>query len=132
MAVVPLFILLAQLLSTITRDLESRTATEVNKTLLKMSKEIFNEMLNQKSVANGLAKVPIVKEFSSIQLHSQQTPQYEIKANQLSAFFLNYQSTAPSIQALRFTDLNGDTLIKVKEGELLTSSKNKQERVQKR
>ncbi len=123
MAVVPLFILLAQLLSTITRDLESRTAAEVNKTLVKMSKEIFNEMGNQKSVANGLAKVPIVKEFSSIQLHGQRTPQYEIKANQLAAFFLNYQSTAPSIQALRFTDLKGETLIKVKEGKLLASSK---------
>ena len=119
MAVAPLFVLLAQLVSYIKQDIEERTAQEIHKTLDKMSKEIRNEMGNQKSIADGLAKVPIVKEFAAVQEGKRRSAQYETKATQLALFFLNYQSTTPSIQALRFTDTRGRTLVKVKEGALL-------------
>ncbi len=119
MAVAPLFILLAQLVAYIKQDIEERTAREIHKTLDKMSEEISNEMGNQRSIADGLAKVPIVKEFAAVQVSKRRSSQYETKATQLALFFLNYQSTTPSIQALRFTDTKGRTLVKVKEGALL-------------
>ncbi|MEA3278327.1 MAG: HAMP domain-containing sensor histidine kinase [Pseudomonadota bacterium] len=44
---------------------------------------------------------------------------YLRRAAKLRAFFLNYQAAVPSIQAMRILDLQGNTLLKVKENEVI-------------
>lgn len=118
MAMFPLLILLLQVLERVEADIEQRISSEIQQTLAKLSQEINTELNNQKSIAFGLAKVPVVREFALLS-NRVNAPLYDQKAIQLAAFFLNYQSTVPSIQALRFTDLKGRTLVKVKEGHLV-------------
>ncbi len=122
MAMVPLLFLLFEVLGRTERDLENRASAELYKTLDKMAQELNTLMNNQKSIVQGLAKVPIVRSFASL-IETGGSQEYENKANQLAAFFLNYQSTVPSIQAIRFTDTTGKTLVKIKEGHLVPLSK---------
>lgn len=122
MAMLPLLILLLQVVERVESDIELRISSEIKKTLGKLAQEIQTELDNQKSIAFGLAKVPVVKEFALLK-NSNRPGVYDQKANQLASFFLNYQSTVPSIQALRFTDLKGRTLVKVKEGRLVPVQK---------
>jgi two-component system NtrC family sensor kinase len=119
MTMVPLLILFFEVVGRIETDLEQRASTELQKTLSKMSAEISNLMNNQKALVNGLAKVPIVREFAVIANSKDEESLYDDKAVQLMAFFLNYQSTVPSIQAIRFTDMEGHSLVKIKEGRLV-------------
>ncbi len=118
MAMFPLLILLLQVVVRVEGDVEQRISSEIQQSLTKLSQEIKTELDNQKSIAFGLAKVPIVREFALLG-NNERAGIYDQKATQLAAFFLNYQSTVPSIQALRFTDLKGRTLVKVKEGRLI-------------
>lgn len=118
MAMVPLLFLLFEVVESIETDLERRTAAELNATLGKMGKELDTLMSTQQSIVEGLARVPIVRGFAAA-LEDPESERFETKANALASFFLNYQSTVPSIQALRFSDLNGKTLVKVKEGRLV-------------
>lgn len=118
MAMVPLLVLLFQVVARVEDDLEKRTSAELQKTLSKMSEEIATLMQTQESLARGLAKVPVVKEFGDA-LELGDPNVLARKASQLGVFFLNYQSTVPSIQAIRFTDVHGKTLVKVREGTLI-------------
>lgn len=118
MAMLPLLFLLFGVIERVERDLQSRTASELHKTLAKMGQEILALMDTQRSLAEGVAKVPLVQEFGEA-LQSGDAELIEQKMNQLAVFFLNYQSTVPSIQAIRFTDVRGHTMVKVKEGHLL-------------
>lgn len=118
MAMVPLLFLLFEVVGRLESDLESRTAKELFHTLSKMKEEITTLMDNQKSIVSGLSKVPIVREFA-LHMNERDDGLYEDRANKLMAFFLNYQSTVPSIQAIRFTDINGKSMVKIKEGKLL-------------
>jgi len=118
MAMVPLLFLLLEVVGSIERDLEQRTERELHATLGKMAKEIDTLLSTQRSIVEGLARVPVVQEFASL-LHDHRSEEYDVKAGQLANFFLNYQATVPSIQALRFSDIEGKTLVKVKEGHLV-------------
>ena len=118
MAMVPLLFLLFEVVESIETDLERRTAAELNATLGKMGKELDTLMSTQQSIVEGLAKVPLVREFAST-LEQPQSELFDTKANALASFFLNYQSAVPSIQALRFSDLHGKSLVKIKEGRLV-------------
>ncbi|HED16154.1 MAG TPA: HAMP domain-containing histidine kinase [Gammaproteobacteria bacterium] len=120
MAIVPLLVLLFGVVNHIEHDLETRTSEELDISLIKMAGEINTLMNNQKSLVRGLSKVPVVRDFARM-LQNKEFDNYEERATQLMAFFLNYQSTVPSIQALRFTDVNGITLVKVKEGHLIAN-----------
>ncbi len=113
--VLPLLFLLLVVLEHVARDLEQRTGVELQKTLAKMSQEIRTLMDHQQAVVQGLAKVPVVRDFASV-VASEDQMLYDTRAARLADFFLNYQSTVPSIQAMRFTDMRGRTLVKVKEG----------------
>jgi two-component system NtrC family sensor kinase len=118
MAIVPLLFLLLQVANWMESDLEARTSSELQQALAKMTQEIATLMDTQQSLVLGLAKVPIVKDFAAV-VEQDDAPRYESKANQLGTFFLNYQATVPSIQALRFSDIHGKTLVKIKEGSLI-------------
>lgn len=118
MAMVPLLFLLFEVVESVETDLERRTSEELNATLGKMAKELDTLMSTQQSIVEGLARVPIVREFAAT-LEEPYSERFEAKAGALSTFFLNYQSAVPSIQALRFSDLQGKTLVKVKEGHLV-------------
>ena len=118
MAMVPLLFLLFEVVESIERDLEQRTERELHATLGKMSKEIDTLLSTQRSIVEGLARVPGVQEFAEL-LDQPDSDQYQLKARQLASFFLNYQATVPSIQALRFSSIEGKTLVKVKEGHLI-------------
>jgi len=118
MAMVPLLFLLFQVVSRVEGDLEKRTGEELQTTLGKMSQEIATLMDNQQAVVQGLAKVPVVRAFGNA-VQRGDPEEIDARGLELASFFLNYQSTMPSIQAIRFTDVRGRTLVKVREGHLV-------------
>lgn len=116
---IPLLVLLFGVVDRMEQEIEARTEIELHTTLDKMADELDIIINNQKAIANGLARVPAIKEFAAISHQSSQTlksGEYVKRAEQLENFFLNYQHSVPSIQALRFIDNKGKTLVKVKEG----------------
>ena len=116
---VPLLVLLFGVVEQMEREVTARTDTEMHSTLDKMAGEIDLILNNQKAVANGLARVPVVRQFANAAMNRTSTAQqtsYLRLAEQLEQFFLNYQHSVPSIQALRFIGADGKTLVKVKEG----------------
>lgn len=117
---VPLLILLFGVVDRMESEVRSRTDKELHVTLDKMADEVNLILENQKSIARGLAHVPAVRHFASMivkPINSDKTAEeYQRRADELETFFLNYAHVVPSIQALRFIDTNGKTLVKVKEG----------------
>lgn len=116
---VPLLVLLFGVVEQMEREVTVRTDREMHGTLDKMAGEINLILSNQKAVANGLARVPAVKQFAyaaNRMTTSAEQENYQRLADQMEQFFLNYQHSVPSIQALRFIGLDGKTLVKVKEG----------------
>lgn len=123
MALVPLLFLLFGVVGRIETDLENSTQEEIQKSLSKLSQELSTLMDNQKAVVRGLARVPVVRDFAMTLADTRDEQVYEEKVTNLMAFFLNYQATVPSIQAIRFTDMQGKALVKIKEGHLIPNNK---------
>jgi len=120
MTVIPLLILLFGVVDRAESELRTQTEKELHITLNKMSDEIQLILNNQKAIARGLAHVPAVQHFASF-THKKSNinnnpSEYQRLADDLELFFLNYSHVVPSIQALRFIDPQGKTLVKVKEG----------------
>ena len=117
---VPLLVLLFGVVDRMETELSKRTEKELLVTLDKMADELTLILENQKAIARGLAYVPVVRSFAAIVSKpvgkGVTAAEYQRRADELEAFFLNYQRMVPSIQALRFIDTNGKTLVKVKEG----------------
>ncbi|MBI1423069.1 MAG: HAMP domain-containing protein [Gammaproteobacteria bacterium] len=117
---VPLLVLLFGVVDRMETELSKRTEKELLVTLDKMADELTLILENQKAIARGLAYVPVVRSFAAIAGKpvgkGVSAAVYQRRADELEAFFLNYQRMVPSIQALRFIDTNGKTLVKVKEG----------------
>ena len=102
------------------KEVRDRTEQELHGTLDKIAGELNLILHNQKSIARGLSRVPAVKQFAAAAT-AHATGQisdndYKQSADDLEQFFLNYQHAVNSIQALRFIDPSGKTLVKVKEG----------------
>ncbi len=120
MTAVPLLILLFGVVDRAESELRTQTEKELHVTLTKMSDEIQLILNNQKAIARGLAHVPAVQHFAAFtrkQSNQDLNPsEYQRLAEDLELFFLNYSHVVPSIQALRFIDPQGKTLVKVKEG----------------
>ena len=120
LTIVPLLILQFGVVGRMEAEILKRTEIELHVTLDKMSDEITLILQNQKSITRGLAHVPAVRQFASIAAKPIDSPataeEYQQRADDLEQFFLNYAHVVPSIQALRFIDLQGKTLVKVKEG----------------
>ena len=117
---VPLLVLLFGVVDRLETELSSRTAKELHVTLDKMADELSLILENQKAIARGLTYVPVVRDFAAVVgkpigkgVNAQE---YQRRADKLEQFFLNYQRMVPSIQALRFIDTTGKTVVKVKEG----------------
>ena len=129
---VPLLILLFGVVEQMKQEITARTEAEMLGTLDKMAGEVSLILDNQKSIARGLAKVPAIQRFAAVANQQDQTGQvpdhYHEYAEQLEQFFLNYQYSVPSIQALRFIDRNGKTLIKVKEGKPIEARRSDEDR----
>lgn len=115
LTVVPFLILLFGVVDRIERNLEKRIEGELHATLDKMTSQVDELLNNQKSLALGLVRVPALKHFAEAAF-TNDTSQYEKRSTDLESFFLNYQIVVPSIQALRFIDTKGKTLVKIKEG----------------
>ncbi len=113
---VPLLILQFGVVERMEKEVRLRTEHELNASLDKMGGELLLIMNNQKSIANGLSRVPAVRSFANTVVAEKTGKTYEQRAYNLKQFFLNYQHSVPSIQALRFIDISGKTLVKVKEG----------------
>lgn len=120
MTAVPLLILLFGVVDRAESELRAQTEKELHVTLNKMSDEIQLILNNQKAIARGLAHVPAVQHFAAFTFKQSATDvnsaDYQRLAEDLELFFLNYSHVVPSIQALRFIDPQGKTLVKVKEG----------------
>ena len=112
---VPLLILQFVVVERMEQEVQLRTEHEINASLDKMAGELTLILNNQKSIANGLTRVPAVRHFAN-SVVPKKADVYSKHANNLERFFLNYQHSVPSIQALRFIDTSGKSLVKVKEG----------------
>lgn len=117
---VPLLILLFGVVDRMEIELSRRTEKELHVTLDKMADEMRLIMENQKAIARGLASVPVVRAFAAVAARPVgkgiSSAEYQRRADDLEQFFLNYQRRVHSIQALRFIDPSGKTIVKVKEG----------------
>ena len=120
---VPLLILQFGVVERMEQEVYLRTESEMNASLDKMAGELHLILNNQKSIANGLARVPAVREFANSATSIQKKNIYNKRATDLEHFFLNYQHSVPSIQALRFMDTAGKSLVKVKEGKPIEAKK---------
>ncbi len=118
----PLLILQFGVVERMEQEVQMRTEHEINATLDKMSGELSLILNNQKSIANGLSRVPAVKHFANSVVPIKAAV-YSQRATDLEHFFLNYQHSVPSIQALRFIDTSGKSLVKVKEGKPIDAKK---------
>jgi len=112
----PLLLLQFSVVERMEKEVYLRTEHELNASLDKMAGELKLILNNQKSIANGLSRVPAVSQFANNVAPKQDPNVYSLLATNLESFFLNYQHSVPSIQALRFIDPSGKTLVKVKEG----------------
>lgn len=119
---VPLLILQFGVVERMEKEVQLRTEHEINASLNKMAGELKLVLNNQKSIANGLSRVPAVRQFAD-SVVPKRADLYEGRAINLELFFLNYQHSVPSIQALRFIDTSGKSLVKVKEGKLIEAKK---------
>lgn len=119
----PLLILQFGVVERMAQEVQLRTEYELNASLDKMAGELKLILNNQKSIANGLSRVPAVRQFANRVLTSSKGNIYNQHALNLEHFFLNYQHSVPSIQALRFIDPSGKTLVKVKEGKPIEAKK---------
>ena len=117
---VPLLVLLFGVVDRMETELSSRTEKELHVTLDKMADELTLIMENQKAIARGLTYVPVIRDFAAVVGkpvgEAVSAEDYQRRADKLEQFFLNYQRMVPSIQALRFIDPSGKTVVKVKEG----------------
>lgn len=124
---IPLLVLLFGVVDRMEQEVRNRTEIELLSGLDKMAKELDLILNSQESIAKGLAKVPAVKRFAtSVSTMGQagfNQKTYQQHADELDQFFLNYQHAVPSIQALRFIDADGKTLVKVKEGKPIEPKK---------
>lgn len=116
----PLLVLIFGVVDRTESELSHRTEKELLVTLDKMSDEMSLILENQKAIARGLASVPVVRAFAAIANKpvgkGVSSVEYQFRAEALEQFFLNYQQEVHSIQALRFIDKTGKTVVKVKEG----------------
>lgn len=119
---VPLLILQFGVVERMEQEVQLRTEHEINASLDKMAGELTLILNNQKSIANGLSRVPAVREFAN-SVVPRKANVYAERALNLEHFFLNYQHSVPSIQALRFIDTAGKSLVKVKEGKPIEAKK---------
>ena len=117
---VPLLILLFGVVDRIESEVRAQTEKELHISLDKMADEINLILENQKSIARGLAHVPAVRQFAAYVNKpiggEFSAEEYQRRADELEQFFLNYAHVVGTIQALRFIDPQGKTLVKVKEG----------------
>lgn len=117
---VPLLILLFGVVDHLESETRTRTEKELLVTLDKMASELGLIIDNQQSIARGLVQDPTLRQFAGMvntPLGRTVSPAlYRSRAEALEDYFLNYQKAVPSIQALRFMDRSGKTLVKVKEG----------------
>ena len=117
---VPLLVLLFGVVERMETEIHTRTDKELHVTLDKMADEVNLILENQKAIARGLVHVPSVKQFAALinksDMAQTTVSEYQKRVDELETFFLNYSQVVPSIQALRFIDAQGKTLVKVKEG----------------
>jgi len=122
MTLVPLLILQFGVVSQIEADLQKRITAELHEKLSNMADELNILIENQKALAAGLAEVPILKEFSGISVAANDA-NYHDRARELQEYFVNFQRKVQTIQAMRFIDKTGKTLVKVKEGRRIEPEK---------
>ena len=114
MTLVPLLVLQFGVVEHIENDLETRIAAEMQEKLDNMAQELATLLESQQDLAAGLAKTPIVLDFDNFLPSDEYT--YDDHARELEEFFLNFQHQLDNIQALRYVDRTGKTLVKIKEG----------------
>lgn len=119
----PLLILQFGVVERMEQEVYLRTEHELNASLDKMAGELTLILNNQKSIANGLSRVPAIRQFANNVQPNQDPNVYGLLATNLESFFLNYQHSVPSIQALRIMDTTGKSLVKVKEGKTVEAKK---------
>jgi two-component system NtrC family sensor kinase len=115
MTLVPLLILQFGVVEQIEADLERRITAELHGKLGKLGVELDTLIESQKSLTAGLAEAPVLRDFSRMMVGSDDS-HYDDMVQAVQNFFYNYQQQIGNIQALRFLDNEGKTVVKVKEG----------------
>jgi len=115
MTLIPLLILQFGVVSRIEADLQERITAELHEKLRNMADELDTLIDSQKSLAAGIAEIPILQDFSFVSVANEDT-NYDDRAQALQDYFVNFQRKVGTIQAMRYVDWTGKTLVKVKEG----------------
>lgn len=115
MTSIPLLILLFGVVERIEQDMETRIEADLHDTLKTMATEVDSIIKGQVSTARGLSHVPVVRTFLQT-AHYNNAANYDEQSVLLKDFFMHYQTSVPSIQAVRVIDDQGKTILKVKEG----------------
>ena len=119
---IPLLLLLFVVIERAESEIKTSLESELHGTLNKMSGELELLLNDQRSIARGLSRVPAIKQFAVVAKQNNDLT-YRQTAEGMEQFFLNYQHAVPSIQALRFIDTQGRTLVKIKEGKAIPAKK---------
>ena len=121
MTLVPLLVLLFGVVEQIENDLEARISAEMQEKLDNMAQELDTLLQSQQDLAAGLSATPIIQGFSNFEASDDYS--YDDHASELEEFFLNFQRELGNIQAMRYVDKTGKTLVKVKEGDRIEAEK---------
>lgn len=116
MTLVPLLVLQFGVVEQIGADLERRITAELHGKLSKLGVELDTLIESQKALTAGLAEAPVLQNFSHVAASKGDDSAYDEMVLTVQDFFYNYQQRIGNIQALRFLDNNGKTVVKVKEG----------------
>lgn len=82
--------------------------------------EVRTLVESEKAAARALAEVPILERYLEALRRGQDRREAR---GELEHYFLAYQKAKPSVQAVRVFDTRGNTLVKVKEGEVVPPEK---------
>ena len=115
---VPLIVLLGVTIERAEQEVKAGLDKGLHVTLDKMAGELDVLLNDQAAMARGLSRVPALRHFARV-ARDGEPQRYRRAAERLEQFFLNYQHAVPSIQALRFIEPGGRTLVKVKEGKII-------------
>jgi two-component system NtrC family sensor kinase len=118
MSTIPLLVLQFGVVEKEEKEIYARTNQDLQSGLVRMSQELHALMKEQKAIAKGLSQTPIVQQFAQVASRRGE-PHYIETRQKLAKFLLAYHREIPNIQAIRFIDPSGKTLVKVKENNII-------------
>ncbi|WP_051181613.1 sensor histidine kinase [Thermithiobacillus tepidarius DSM 3134] len=118
-SVLPLLLVLGLVVSQSAKRLEAQARHEIRAALDQSIQDARAELAADQSMVRALATVPTFGDFVRV-MGGRNPAAYRQQAQRITNFMLKYQLSQPGIQAIRILDTSGVTLLKVKEGKVVT------------